>query len=214
MLGGPPSHGATVRKFTMRALGSAGALLIATAATVILAPNFGSLLPYAVAIFAGTLPLAYAGESGGIIPYLAIGGTAFVIAFSGPGPRRDLVGSIWTIWGISLGMVIRAVVSALWPEQTARTLAEQFQAPLEAILTLLSANTQGASGGELSAASEAQLMAGLQMILAVANDTRLEGSHAEIDASALIAAADQLLRVGCLLGHVRSLPNESPIIRS
>jgi uncharacterized membrane protein YccC len=214
MLGGTPSHGATVRKFTMRALGSAGALLIATAATIILAPNFGSLMPYAIAIFAGTLPLAYAGESGGIIPYLAIGGTAFVIAFSGPGPRRDLVGSIWTIWGISLGMVIRAVVSALWPERAGRTLAEQFQAPLEAILTLLSDNTRGASEAELSTASQAQLMAGIQMILAVANDTRLEGSHTVIDASELIAAADQLLRVGCLLGNIRSLPNEPPIFRT
>lgn len=214
MLGGPPSHGATVRKFTMRAIGSAGALLIATGATVALAPNFGSLLPYTIAIFAGTLPLAYAGESEGLISYVAIGGTAFVIAFSGPGPRPDLVGSIWTIWGISLGMAIRAVVSALWPERPGRTLAEQFQGPLEAILRLLNDDTDGVSEGEFNAANQAQLMAGLQMILAVANDTRLEGSHAEIDASELIASTAQLLRVGCLLGHIRSHPNEHPIIRT
>ena len=214
MLGGPPSHGATVRKFAMRALGSAGALLIATAATIVLAPNFGSLLPYASAIFAGTLPLAYAGESEGIISYVAIGGTAFVIAFSGPGPRPDLAGSIWTIWGISLGMVIRAVVSALWPERPGRTLAEQFQGPLEAIVTLLSGTAQDPPKRELNAACEAQLMDGIGMILAVANDARLEGSHAMIDASELIAAADQLLRLGCLLGHIRSLPDEDPIIEA
>jgi hypothetical protein len=211
MLGGPPSHGATVRKFTMRALGSAGALSIAAAAIVILAPNFGSLLPYAAVIFTATLPFAFAGESGGIVSYLAIGGTAFVIAFSGPGPRPDLVGSIWTIWGISLGMVIRAVVSALWPERTSRTLAEQFQAPLEAILILLTGDYESAWESELNAACQVQLMAGVQTILAIANDTRLEGSRAAINASPLIASADQLLRVGSLLGNLRILPNEYPI---
>jgi hypothetical protein len=213
MLGGPPSHGATVRKFTMRALGSAGALSLAALATAILAPNFGALLPYAIAIFAGTLPLAYAAESGGIISYIGIGGTAFVIAFSGPGPRPDLVGSIWTIWGISLGMIIRAVVSALWPERPGRTLTEQFQAPLESILLLLAVEDKEPSRAEVIAEAEQQLVYGIEHILAIANDAKLEGASSAIDATSLIAAADTLLRIGFLARNIKSVPNEYSVIR-
>ena len=35
MIGGPPSHGATVRKFTMRAIGAAAALGLAVLATIL-----------------------------------------------------------------------------------------------------------------------------------------------------------------------------------
>jgi hypothetical protein len=51
-----------------------------------------------------------------------IGGTALVIALSAPGSRTEVVGSIWTIWGISLGMIVRAVVSVVWRELMNRTL--------------------------------------------------------------------------------------------
>ena len=145
-------------------------------ATIILAPNFGSLPGYAMAIFIGTLPLAYIGESGGILSYLAIGGTAFVIAFSGPGPRPELIGSISTIWGITLGMIIRAVLSALWREIPGRTLAEQFQAPLEALLGLAS-DEAGAPDDERLAACCAELIEGMARILAVAQDAELESSR-------------------------------------
>ncbi|HTY56112.1 MAG TPA: hypothetical protein VMB26_12970, partial [Candidatus Binataceae bacterium] len=111
MIGGPPSHGATAKKFTTRAIGASGALIFATLATIVLAPNFTTLPPYIAAMFLGVLIITYIGEGGGELSYLAVGATAFVIAFSGPGPRRDIVGSIWTIWGISLGMIIRAVIS-------------------------------------------------------------------------------------------------------
>ncbi|MGH8338309.1 MAG: hypothetical protein ACRETL_16135, partial [Gammaproteobacteria bacterium] len=181
MLGGPPSHSATARKFTMRALGSAGALSLAAAGVAITAPNFGSLLPYAVVIFAGTLPLAYVAESGGAVTYLAIGGTAFVIAFSGPGPRPDLTGSIWAIWGISLGMIIRAVLSALWKERPSRTLAEQFQAPLQSILWLLADDGEKGPSAEMIAEADQQLIHGIEQLLAVASDARLEGAGAAID---------------------------------
>ncbi|HUN59970.1 MAG TPA: hypothetical protein VMU41_17815 [Candidatus Binataceae bacterium] len=208
MLGGPPSHGATVRKFTMRAIGSAGALSLAAIAVAITAPNFASLLPYAILIFAGTLPLAYVAESSGIISFIGIGGTAFVIAFSGPGPRPDLVGSIWTIWGISLGMIIRAVLSAAWQERPARTLAEQFQSPLRSILLLLGDDIRTLPTAEVIAQSEHQLVYEIETILAVANDAMLEGADAAIDAMALIDAAGTLLRVGFLAGNVKLSPTE------
>ncbi|HTW89778.1 MAG TPA: hypothetical protein VMD75_17400, partial [Candidatus Binataceae bacterium] len=101
MIGGPPSHGGTAKKFTMRAIGAAGALLIAALGTIVLAPNFISLPPYMLAIFIGVALMTYIGEGGGALSYLAIGGTAFMIAFSAPGPRPEMVASIWTIWGIS-----------------------------------------------------------------------------------------------------------------
>ena len=51
-----------------------------------------------VATFMGVLVMAYIGEGGGLLSYLSIGGTAFVIAFSSLGPRADAFASIWTIW--------------------------------------------------------------------------------------------------------------------
>ncbi len=52
------------------------------------------------------------------------------------------------------------------------------------------------------------------MILAVANDARLAGRQAVIEPSELIAVTDYLLRVGCLLGHIRSMPEEDSSIES
>ena len=91
MIGGPPSHGATVRKFTMRAIGAAAALGLAVLATILVSPSATNVFPYMVATFVGVLVMAYIGEGGGLLSYLSIGGTAFVIAFSGLGPRDDRV---------------------------------------------------------------------------------------------------------------------------
>ena len=80
MIGGPPSHGATARKFTMRAIGSTGALIFAALATIFVAPNFTSLPTYLTAIFVGVVLMTYVSEGGGELSYLGIGATAFVIA--------------------------------------------------------------------------------------------------------------------------------------
>jgi hypothetical protein len=201
MIGGPPSHGATVRKFTMRAIGASGALALAALGTIVVAPNFTSPEPYMAAIFVGTMLMAYIGESGGILSYLAIGGTAFVIGYGGPGPRADVLGSIWSIWGISLGMMIRAAVSLVWRERASRTLAEQFQAPLGAMLELVK------EGGRYDesrrrAAAERSTVAGITMMLTVANDAMLEGRGAEIDGDQLISALDTLRRLAFVLGNL------------
>ena len=201
MLGGPPSHGATVRKFTMRAIGASGALALAAFATIVVAPNFTSPGPYMAAIFVGTLLTAYIGEGGGILSYLAIGGTAFVIGYGGPGPRADVLGSIWSIWGISLGMIIRAAVSLLWRERASRTLAEQFQAPLAAMLELVK-DGGGYDDSRRRAAAERSAVAGIAMMLTVANDAMLEGRGAEIDGDQLINALDTLRRLAFALGNL------------
>jgi hypothetical protein len=199
MIGGPPSHGGTARKFTMRAIGAAGALLLAALGTILLAPNFVSLPPYMLAIFIGVVLMTYIGEGGGELSYLAIGGTAFVIAFSAPGPRTDMVGSIWTIWGISLGMIIRAVVSVVWREHMPRTLAEEFERPLAALVTL----TQRASFDEQQiVAAEMEVIAGVQAMLTVATDAELEGPAAGIDARNLVDALDTTRRLAFALGNL------------
>ncbi|HLK85445.1 MAG TPA: hypothetical protein VKT27_02985 [Candidatus Binataceae bacterium] len=194
MLGGPPSHGATVGKFTMRAIGASGALALAALGTIAVAPNFTSPAAYMAAIFAGTVLMAYVGEGGGILSYLAIGGTAFVIAYGGPGPRTDVLGSIWSIWGISLGMMIRAGVSMLWREHPSRTLAEQFQAPLAAIVELIDARNDPAASQRRAAAAMG-VIEGIERMLTVANDAMLEGSSAEIDGAELVGALDTLRRL-------------------
>ena len=188
MLGGPPSHGATARKFTMRAIGASGALALAALGTILVDPNFTSPGPYMGVIFVGTWLMAYIGEGGGILSYLAIGGTAFVIGYGGPGPRADVLGSIWSIWGISLGMIIRAAVSLLWPEKASRTLAEQFQEPLAAMLELLEED-EGSQGQRRRAAAEKATVAGIAMMLTVANDAMLEGPSSEIDGNQLVSCA-------------------------
>ena len=198
MIGGPPSHGGTAKKFTVRAIGAAAALLFAALGTIVLAPNFTSLPPYIFVIFIGVALMTYIGEGGGELSYLAIGGTAFVIAFSAPGPRTDMVGSIWTIWGISLGMIIRAVVSVVWREHMNRTLAEEFERPLAALVRL----TRSASleGHEIVAA-EMVIITGVQAMLTVATDAQLEGHSAGIDARNLVDALDTTRRLAFALGN-------------
>ena len=199
MIGGPPSHGGTTKKFTVRAIGAAGALLFAALGTIILAPNFTSLPPYMVAIFIGVALMTFVGEGGGELAYLAIGGTAFVIAFSAPGPRLDMVGSIWTIWGISLGMIIRAAVSVVWREHMNRTLAEEFERPLAALVTL----TRSASLEEHEiVAAEMVIVTGVQAMLTVATDAQLEGRSAGIDACSLVDALDTTRRLAFALGNL------------
>src|SRR5580692_5397167 len=89
MIGGPPSHRAAARKFTIRAICAAAALSLAALGTILLVPNGTTVFSYMVAIFVGSLIMAYVGQGGGLLSYLSIGGTAFVIAFSGLGPRND-----------------------------------------------------------------------------------------------------------------------------
>jgi hypothetical protein len=199
MIGGPPSHGGTAKKFTVRAIAAVGALLFATLGTIVLAPNFVSLPPYVLAIFIGVALMTYIGEGGGELSYLAIGGTAFVIAFSAPGPRPDMMGSIWTIWGISLGMIIRAVVSVVWREHMNRTLAEEFERPLAALATL----TRSASLEQHEiVAAEMVIIRGVQAMLTVATDAQLEGRSAGIDARNLVDALDTTRRLAFVLGNL------------
>lgn len=212
MLGGPPSHGATPRKFMMRALGASGALALAALGTIIVAPNYTSLAPYMAVIFMGVFVMAYVGEGGGILSYLAIGGTAFVIAYSGPGPRSDVLGSLWSVWGISVGMIIRAALTLLWREHSYRTLAEEFQAPLAAILKL-SRGSEGASDVSRRTAARTRVVRSVQVMLGVANDALLEGRSAEIDPDKLLEALETLLHLAFLLSPPTSLTikNETAI---
>jgi hypothetical protein len=196
MIGGPPSHGGTAKKFTMRAIGAAGALLLAALGTIVLAPNFTSLPPYMMTIFIGIALMTYLGGGGGELSYLAIGGTAFVIAFSAPGPRPEMVGSIWTIWGISLGMIIRAVVSVVWREHMNRTLAEEFERPLAALVTLT--RSARLDQHEIIAAVMV-IITGVQAMLTVATDAQLEGTSAGIDARNLVDALDTTRRLAFAL---------------
>src|SRR5579885_356800 len=178
MIGGPPSHGATARKFTVRAIGAAAAMAMTAVGTILLAPNGTTIFSYMAAVFAGCLIMAYIGQGGGLLSYLSIGGTAFVIAFSGPGPRNDEFASIWTIWGISFGMLIRAVVSMFWREWPRRTLVEEFQPPVRALMLLVSAaHRRDFSAAQIEAAGMA-LIGGVREMLAVANDAQLEGRGA------------------------------------
>jgi hypothetical protein len=198
MLGGPPSHGGTPRKFMMRALGSSGALALAALGTIVVAPNYTSLAPYMVVIFLGVFLMAYIGEGGGILSYLAIGGTAFVIAYSGPGPRSDVLGSLWSVWGISVGMIIRAALTLLWREHPYRTLAEEFQAPFAAILEVVG-GTEAALNLARRSAAMMRVDRSIQVMLGVANDALLEGRSTGIDPNNLIEALGTMLRLAFVL---------------
>jgi hypothetical protein len=154
-----------------------------------------------MAIAAGALVMAYIAQGGGLLSYLSIGGTAFVIAFSAPGPRIDAAGSIWTIWGISFGMLIRAAVSVVWREHASRTLVEQFQAPLEVIVRLLSGAPRDYPDTALIRDAELALIAGIREMLSIANDAQLEGRSAGIDAINLVDALDTLRRLAFILGN-------------
>jgi hypothetical protein len=208
MLGGPPSHGATVRKFTMRALGSSAAIALAAVGTIVVAPNYTSFGPYMAVIFIGTLLTTYIGEGGGILSYMAIGGTAFVIAYSGPGPRAEVLASIWSVWGISLGMIIRTVVSLVWHERSSRTLAEQFQAPLEALIDLTPSSNHMVDKSRRMQA-EMAMVRSIRTMLKVASDSQLEGRSSGIDPKNLVDSLDTLGRLAFALANLSRLTNEA-----
>jgi len=199
MIGGPPSHGATARKFTMRAIGSTGALIFAALATIVVAPNFTSLPTYLTAIFIGVVLMTYVSEGGGELSYLGIGATAFVIAFSGPGPRPDMMGSIWTIWGISLGMIIRAAISAISIERPNRTLAEEIECPLKG-LALVASNIEGNPAEVAEGALE--VITGIKDMLDVAADAQLQGPSSGINARNLVDALDTMRRLAFSLANL------------
>ncbi len=209
MIGGPPSHGATAWKFTMRAVGASGALIFAVLAVILVSPNFTSLPPYMAAIFLGVTLITYLGEGGGPLSFLGIGATAFVIAFSGPGPRPDIVGSLWTIWGISLGLIIRAVISVISIERPNRTLAEEIERPLAALVRLVPDPPRDVAPSDESAVTPAAVaahqmavIAGLEEMLDVAADAQLQGPSARIDARNLIDALDSIRRLAFALGNL------------
>ena len=207
MIGGPPSHGATAKKFTMRAIGATGALLFAALGTIVLAPNFVSIPPYMAAIFVGVMLMTYLSEGGGELSYLGIGATAFVIAFSGPGPRPEVVGSIWTIWGISFGMIIRAIISVFSIERPNQTLAEEVERPLDALVRLVPHANRSA---DEIAAAEMEAIVGIEAMLDVAADAHLQGPSIGIDARNLVDALDTMRRLAFTLGnHSRQSTDES-----
>jgi hypothetical protein len=125
-----------------------------------------------------------------------------------------LLGSIWSIWGISLGMIIRAAVSLLWRERASRTLAEQFQAPLAAMLELMKEG-RGYDESRRRAAAARSAVAGIAMMLTVANDAMLQGRGAEIDGDQLVNALDTLRRLVFVLANLaRVRPAETAMSAS
>src|SRR5258708_8188330 len=113
-----------------------------------------------------------------------------------------MVGSIWTIWGISVGMIVRAIVSIVWREHMNRTLAEEFERPLGALVTL----TRSVSLEEHKiVAAEMAIITGVQAMLTVATDAQLEGRSAGIDARNLVDALDTTRRLAFALGNLTTV---------
>jgi multidrug resistance protein MdtO len=192
MIGGPPSHGATVRKFSVRLVGAAIGGLIAIVAIVLLSPNFTQVPSYVLAIFIGTTIMAYIGQGGGLFAYISIGGTVFLIALSGVMPRDDVFASLWTIWGIMLGMAVRAIISMIWREHPSRTLVEQFEPLLEDLRTLVAAKLEQPNTSTIAIAADGAVHR-VTELLAIVHDTKMEGRTAEIEPSGLLSVLESLL---------------------
>jgi hypothetical protein len=96
-------------------------------------------------------------------------------------------------------MIIRAAVSVVWREHMNRSLAEEFERPLAALVTL----TRSASLEEHEiVAAEMVIIMGVQAILTVATDAQLEGRWAGIDARNLVGAIDTTRRLAFALGNL------------
>jgi uncharacterized membrane protein YccC len=197
MIGGTTSHGATLRKVTVRILGAVLGGALTAAAIIILSPNFGSLPSYTLAIFGGAAVMAYIGQGGGILAFMAIGATVFLIALSGVNPRDNVFASLWTVWGIIIGMVIRAIVSMVWIEHAPRTLAEEFRPVIAGLAGMITRSADSPLPRDVSA-DAAAVIDGLGELLAVANDARLEGRSAGIDPAALLEVLENLIELACL----------------
>jgi hypothetical protein len=99
-------------------------------------------------------------------------------------------------------MIVPAGVSVAWREHMNRTLAEEFERPLSALVTL----TQSASLGEHEIiAAEMEINAGIQAMLTVANDAQLEGPSAGIDARSLVDVLDTTRRLAFALGNLSAV---------
>jgi len=201
MIGGPPSHGATVRKFTVRIIGAGVGGLMAVVAIIVFSPNFTSIPPYMAAIFAGAMIMAYIGQGGGLLAYMAIGATVFLIALSGVAPRDDVFASLWTVWGIMIGIAVRAAISMVWRERPPRTLVEQFEpiiAGLIGMVALFSARgdaDRSSSPALTPGHSAAAIVDGVSEMIAIVNDADMEGPGAGIDSAALLEVLESILIV-------------------
>jgi hypothetical protein len=96
----------------------------------------------------------------------------------------------------------------LWQERPSRTLAEEFQAPLEGLLMLVSGSRMGYTDAEIVELAQRQLIQGVHEMLSVAADAQLEGVHAGIDAANLVDALDSLLLIGLKLPDLIAVSGE------
>ena len=90
------------------------------------------------------------------------------------------------------------VLTLIWREHPYLTLAEEFQAPLAAILEL-TPGAESASHESRGPAAEKTVIRSIQGMLGVANDAQLEGRSAGIDPAKLIDALDTFLRIAFLV---------------
>jgi hypothetical protein len=108
-----------------------------------------------------------------------------------------MVSSIWTIWGISLGMIIRAIVSAVSIEAPNRTLAEEIERPLNGLAALVP------DGGLAEVAgADFEVITGIEDMLEVAADAQLQGRSSGIDTSNLVDTLDTMRRLAFTMGNL------------
>jgi len=200
---GMPSHGATLRKLTLRLVGTLTGGAIAIVAIIVVTPNFDTVVSYMIACFLALIGCAWAAQSSNRINSAgAQAGTAFVLVFAGLSPSPDIYEALWRTWAVLLGVgVTGCVFLVLWPDYASASMLPRLRTLLDNDLQLIPVGAPPPDDATIEAL-EKQSTGTLGQLLAVADDARLEGPRSRVSADAIIDAAGTLRRIAHRLGWI------------
>ena len=195
MIAGLRTYGATLRKMILRIVGAAVGGLLVLACMIVVSPNFQSVGSYLLAFFVALFLAAYVGVSSGRLAYAGQqAGVSFVVAYYTLSPSADVYAPLWRVWGVFLGLVIVTLVFLLLvPEYAGKALAPRVVRILHVALELLERPTSLTERrvGEL----DMQVTLHLTDLLAIADETRVEGRRSGVNPDRVIEAAGSLRRI-------------------
>ena len=203
LIAGLPTHGATLRKMTLRLAGVLVGGAIALAMIVVVTPNFETVLTYMIVCFVVLLACAWTAQSSSRFAYAGSQmGTTFVLVFAGLSPSEQVYEPLWRTWGVILGIIVTAVVFILvWPAYAGDAMLPRLKRLLHLNLELIPSRGAALDDADIDAL-QAESTDRLSELLGVADDARLEGAHSGVNPEGMVDAAGSLRRIAHRLGSI------------
>ena len=193
----PNTYGAVLRKTFLRLAGCVIGGLAALAAMLIVSQHFDSFGAYLAAIFAVTIFTTYVAESSEWLGYAGIqAGITFMICYVGAGPTSDVYKPLWRFWGIVLGVLTSGFVFLfLLPEYAGDRLIKSLDKLLRIAVSFGKEVAQGDITEQQILAAERRFSEALLEVLNMADQARLEGRRAALNAAGAVQAAGTATRI-------------------